>query len=184
MTTALGGSEGSASRPGRFLPPGKTRYPLYRRLGGPQGGSGQVQNILPSTGIRTPDRPVCSQSLYRLSYPAHTLSVVICKMKTQWLLLSVASDEGRRRRGSARRHETILASSLEITRSHLSHNSFQTMAARVWFMTATQFEKLLFEACVSSQASSHHVARNSAFSQNIRFQRHFQFITNSVCVRR
>jgi len=33
MTTALEGSEGSASRPGRSLPPGKTRYPLYRRLG-------------------------------------------------------------------------------------------------------------------------------------------------------
>jgi len=28
--------EGSASRPGRSLPPGKTRYPLYRRLGGPK----------------------------------------------------------------------------------------------------------------------------------------------------
>jgi len=29
--------EGSASRPCRSLPPGKTQYPLYRRLGGPQG---------------------------------------------------------------------------------------------------------------------------------------------------
>jgi hypothetical protein len=27
------------------LPPGKTRYPLYRRLGGPQGRSGQVRKI-------------------------------------------------------------------------------------------------------------------------------------------
>jgi len=27
------------------LPPGKTRYPLYRRLGGPQGRSGRVQKI-------------------------------------------------------------------------------------------------------------------------------------------
>ena len=35
--TALEGVEGSASRPGRALPPGKIRYPLYRRLGGPQG---------------------------------------------------------------------------------------------------------------------------------------------------
>jgi len=25
------------------------------------------------TGIRSPDRPACSQSLYRLSYPAHNL---------------------------------------------------------------------------------------------------------------
>ena len=33
-TSALEGSEWSAARPGRTLPPGKTRYPLYRRLGG------------------------------------------------------------------------------------------------------------------------------------------------------
>ena len=39
------------SRPGRSLPPGKTRYPLYRRLGGPQGRSEQVQNILPPPGF-------------------------------------------------------------------------------------------------------------------------------------
>jgi hypothetical protein len=29
------------------LPLGKNWYPLYRRLGGPQAQSGQVQNILP-----------------------------------------------------------------------------------------------------------------------------------------
>ena len=29
------------------LPPGKTRYPLYRRLGGPQGPSGRVRKISP-----------------------------------------------------------------------------------------------------------------------------------------
>ena len=43
--------EGSASRPGRSLPPGKTWYPLYRRLGGPQGRSGQVRKISPSPGF-------------------------------------------------------------------------------------------------------------------------------------
>jgi hypothetical protein len=48
MTTALEGGEGSESRPGRSLPPGKTRYPLYRRLGGTQGRSEQVpKNSLP-----------------------------------------------------------------------------------------------------------------------------------------
>jgi hypothetical protein len=46
-TSALGGGEGSASRPGRILPLGKTRYPLYRMLGGPQGRSGQVRKISP-----------------------------------------------------------------------------------------------------------------------------------------
>jgi hypothetical protein len=29
------------------LPPGKTRYPLYRRLGRPQGRSGQVRKVFP-----------------------------------------------------------------------------------------------------------------------------------------
>jgi len=51
MTTALEESEGSASRPGRSLPPGRTRYALYRRLGGPQGESGQVREISPPTGF-------------------------------------------------------------------------------------------------------------------------------------
>ena len=30
------------------LPPAKTRYPLFRRLGGPQGRCGRVRKILPS----------------------------------------------------------------------------------------------------------------------------------------
>jgi hypothetical protein len=42
---ALEGGERSASCPGRSLPPGKTRYPLYRRLDGPQGWFGQVRKI-------------------------------------------------------------------------------------------------------------------------------------------
>ena len=62
--------EWSAARPGRTLPPGKTRYPFYRRLSGPQGRSGRAENLVP-TEIRSPDRPARSQSLYRLSYPAH-----------------------------------------------------------------------------------------------------------------
>ena len=51
MTTTLEGGEGSASRPGRSLPPGKTQYQLYRRLGGPQGRSGQVRKISPPPGF-------------------------------------------------------------------------------------------------------------------------------------
>jgi hypothetical protein len=47
MTTALEGGEGSASHPSCSLPPGKTQYPLYGRLGGPQGWSGQVPKISP-----------------------------------------------------------------------------------------------------------------------------------------
>jgi hypothetical protein len=51
------------------LPPGKIRYPLYRRLGGPRGQSGRVRKISPPLGIRSPDRPAHSKSLYRLKYP-------------------------------------------------------------------------------------------------------------------
>ena len=36
------------------LPLGKTRYPLYRRLGGPQGRSGQVGKSLPPPGFDPP----------------------------------------------------------------------------------------------------------------------------------
>ena len=43
--TALEGGEGSASGPGRSLPPGKTRHALYRKLGGPQDRSAQVRKI-------------------------------------------------------------------------------------------------------------------------------------------
>ena len=52
MTAALEGGEWSAARPGLTLPPGKTRYPFYRRLGGPQGQSGWAKNLVP-TGIRS-----------------------------------------------------------------------------------------------------------------------------------
>ena len=43
--------EGSVLRPGRSLPPEKTRYPLYRRLGVPQGRYGHVRKISPPPGF-------------------------------------------------------------------------------------------------------------------------------------
>ena len=53
--------EWSAARPGRTLPPGKTRYPLYRRLGVPQGRSGRAENLaLPGFDPRTV-QPVVSR---------------------------------------------------------------------------------------------------------------------------
>ena len=43
------------------LPPGKTRYSFYRRLGGPQGRSGRAENLVP-TGIRSRSvQPVVSR---------------------------------------------------------------------------------------------------------------------------
>jgi len=52
MTAVLEGGEWSAARLGRTLNSGKTRYPFYRRLGGPLGRSGRAENLIP-TGIRS-----------------------------------------------------------------------------------------------------------------------------------
>ena len=44
------------------LPPEKTRYPLYRRLGWPQGRSGRVRKISPPPGFdRRTVQPVASR---------------------------------------------------------------------------------------------------------------------------
>ena len=58
------------------LPPGKTRYSMYRRLGGPQGRSERKQKVSPPTGIRSKDCPARSVSLYRLSYRGRYFSRV------------------------------------------------------------------------------------------------------------
>ena len=75
MTAALEGGEWSAPRPGRTLPPGKARYPLHRRLGGPQGRSGRAENLVP-TGIRSRRFQPVAQSLYRLSYRVHSVTCI------------------------------------------------------------------------------------------------------------
>ena len=46
LTSALDGVGGQRHAPAD-LPLGKTRYPLYRRLGGTQGQSGRVRKISP-----------------------------------------------------------------------------------------------------------------------------------------
>jgi len=50
LTSALDGVGGQRHAPAA-LAPGKTRYQLYTRLGGPQGRSGLVLKISPSTGF-------------------------------------------------------------------------------------------------------------------------------------
>ena len=57
------------SQPGRSSPPVKSRYPLYRSLGAPQGRSGRAENLAPPGFDPWTVQPV-AQSLYRLSYPA------------------------------------------------------------------------------------------------------------------
>ena len=58
LTSALDGVGGQRHAPAA-LPPGKTQYPLYRGLDGPQGGSGRVQKMSPPPRIRSPDRLAC-----------------------------------------------------------------------------------------------------------------------------
>ena len=70
------GGEGTGSHSDRSLPPGKTQYPLYKRLGGPQGRSGQVRKISP-TGYDPQTVYLVAQSLYRLSYPVHISPITV-----------------------------------------------------------------------------------------------------------
>ena len=70
--------EGSASRLCHFLPSGKTRYPLYRRLGGAQGWSGELRKISPPPGFdpRTV-QPVASRYTDYATQPKNLLLHVI-----------------------------------------------------------------------------------------------------------
>ena len=52
MAAGLEGDEWLAASPGHTLTLGKTRYPFYRRLGGPQDRSGRAENLVP-TAIRS-----------------------------------------------------------------------------------------------------------------------------------
>jgi len=76
MNVALDGGEWSAARPGRTLPPGKTRYAFYRRLGGPQGRYGRAENLVP-TGIRSRTvQPVVSLCTDRATRPTYDSGLV------------------------------------------------------------------------------------------------------------
>ena len=62
LTSALGGGGWLTPRPGRFTPGKETRYPWYRRMGGPQDLSGQMRKISPTPGIdRRTVQPVASR---------------------------------------------------------------------------------------------------------------------------
>jgi len=61
MTAAPEEGEWSAAHPGCTLPLGKTRYPFYRRLGGPQGWSGRAENLVPTWIGSQTVQPIVSQ---------------------------------------------------------------------------------------------------------------------------
>jgi hypothetical protein len=58
----------SAPRPSRFTP-GKELVPIVQKAGRAPGPFWTGEENLAPTGIRSPDSPARSQSLYRLSYP-------------------------------------------------------------------------------------------------------------------
>jgi len=59
------------SRP--LFTPGKDPVPIVQEAGWAPGLVWTGAENLAHTGIRSPDRPAHSQSLYRLSYPAHSV---------------------------------------------------------------------------------------------------------------
>jgi hypothetical protein len=81
--------------PTTFTQGNSPRYPLDRRLGGPQSRSGQPAGVK----ILTPTRPrnlslhrsACSQSLYRLLYPGSIHSGVEAYKATRDFTASIAS---------------------------------------------------------------------------------------------
>jgi len=76
------------------LPPGKTRYTLYRRLGEPQSRSGRVRNISPTPGLDPGTvQPVasrctdCTISTHQWAQKNCKFTCpTIIKLKFQWLL--------------------------------------------------------------------------------------------------
>jgi len=67
LTSVLDGSGRLTQRPGRFTPGKQTWHPMYRRLGRRQGRSERRGGKpRPPTGVRTPNHPARSGSLYRL----------------------------------------------------------------------------------------------------------------------
>ena len=67
MTVALEGGEWSAARPGRTLDP----VPILQEAGWAPGPVWTGEKSRPHRDS-IPDRPTCSQLLYRLSYRAHS----------------------------------------------------------------------------------------------------------------
>ena len=70
------------------LPPGKTRYPLYRRMGGHDGQSGQMREISPPPGFD----PRTIQSVARRytdwDIPAHAGVLGSFKIPDLWICIA------------------------------------------------------------------------------------------------
>jgi len=75
-TSVLDGGGWSMPCPSQFTP-GMTRYPLYRRLGGPQERSGRVRKISSPPPGFDPRTVQSAASRYRLSYPGPIILILV-----------------------------------------------------------------------------------------------------------
>jgi hypothetical protein len=83
------GVSGQHHAPAALYPRGKDpRYPLDRRLGGPQSRSGPRGKILCFCRGSKPGRPIRSQTLYCLSHRGSWKFITIFKRPIYWSLLS------------------------------------------------------------------------------------------------
>ena len=72
LTSALVGGGWLTPRPGRFTHGKETRYPLYRRLGGPQCRSGRVWKISPPLGFDPRTVQPVASSYTEYAIPTHS----------------------------------------------------------------------------------------------------------------
>ena len=68
--------------PRPLFTPGKDPVPIVQEAGWAPGPVWTGAENLTPTGIRFPDRPACSQSLYRLRYPAHNVFSTSLKLRS------------------------------------------------------------------------------------------------------
>jgi hypothetical protein len=87
LTSALNGAGCSTPRIGRFTPRERDPVPILEEAGWAPGPVWtDAENPAPN-GIRSPERPVRSESLYRLRYPGpHTWAIGIY-LKIQWTFI-------------------------------------------------------------------------------------------------
>jgi hypothetical protein len=80
---------GGQSHAPAALPPGKTRYPLHRRLGEPQGRSGQVRKILPPAGfdLRTFQAVASRYTYYAIPAQRSSLTTATIHAESSELIL-------------------------------------------------------------------------------------------------
>jgi hypothetical protein len=104
------------------LPPGKTRYPLYRRPGGPQGQSGNVRKISPPPGFDPRTVQSVASRYTDCAIPAHFWSIRT-KFFTglaSWDSKTVPTVDSRLRYNSPKEHESLRATVLSANTSNYS----------------------------------------------------------------